>query len=75
MAKTALELYIDWIKSNHPTQTVFMRKAVKMLEIEKQQLIDSYDTGWVQCLRTEGKPAEKFYNDKYGKLENKSYEG
>lgn len=74
MAKTSLELYIDWIKNNHPTQKVFIRKAVKMLEIERQMIMDSYDTGWVQCLRTEGKPSDKYYNDKYGSLNNKSYE-
>lgn len=74
MARTALELYIDWLKTDQPTNTKGIRKAIKMLEIERQQIIDTYDMGWVQCLRKQGKPAEKHYNDKYGKLENKYYE-
>lgn len=74
MAKTTLELYIDWLKIEQPTNTKAIRKAIKMLQFERQLLIDTYDIGWIQCLRTKGKSADKYYNDKYGKLEHKYYE-
>jgi len=72
--KTALQQFIEWgtqMIGDYPANKLSFYEAIdkaeEFLEVEKEQIIDSYKEGMDYTTDEHIKQAEQYYNETYGK--------
>ena len=63
---TAMEQLIHWIDSDCTPMDCVM-KAKELLAMEKEQIKDAYDYGYLDYTINMNENAEQYYNETYGK--------
>lgn len=76
--KTAMQILLDWIdyererlsKTGHPLTTIdIQNKATELLEVEKKNIMDAYEAGWVNRGKWDNTEieidSEHYYSTKY----------
>ena len=66
--KTAMQELIEFIESTNNTPHVnltIMDKAKKLLEKEKEQIMNDFENGWLDCFNDKGTDKEEYYNQTY----------
>ena len=58
---------VEWLLNELDYETIckFDKQLVQAKEMEKEQIIDAYRTGWINYLPD--KDSENYYNETYGK--------
>jgi hypothetical protein len=65
MKQTAVEWLVDEFKALGIYSSTLKEKCEQAKEMEKEQIIDAYRTGWINYLPD--KDSENYYNETYGK--------
>ena len=65
--QTAMQTLWEWIDANYHEDTFNLNDARDMsLELEKQQIIDAHDMGYIDGGNHKKVTAEQYYNETYG---------
>ena len=66
--KTAMQELLDYIDKNYGVNyaaTDIAHKAIELLELEKQQVVNAYDSGWDSGVDNGYQASEKYFNETF----------